>query len=609
MYHQIISYFALLNRRARLEFAALLIPMLLISLFELLSIALIVPFLELALHPPAGSGGMTHDALRFLTILIDPSRDSLIYAGGLLIGVFAFKNFCIFVLNYLIYLVTLRNKAKFDVELFQRFLGTPLETHLSRNSSEAVRDFVTSVGVVFEAIRTILSTVLEVLLMTVVFGLLLVVETNTAIGSAILIGAFSYVLYLILGPRAQKWGHEIWADEAAVIKSINEASDAIREIKVFGCAITLRGDFSRIMFRLASTRTKIGAANQIPKLALESLVVGGFIVVVLLFREAGRSPEEIVNLIGLFGIAALRLMPSANRLVGNLNTIRRATPFLANIRAAQEFRDERNESSTTTGTVEAAIPFKNSIELRGVTYRYPNSDLRAVNDVSLPINRGQFIGLIGASGAGKSTLVDIILGLLRPTEGDILVDGSVIDARGNAWREKVAYVPQNICILDDSVARNIAFGVPGDVIDEAKIRATLKSVGLDDLLGSWPDGLETMLGERGSLLSGGQRQRIGIARALYRDPELLVLDEPTSALDSGSEQLVKSTLQNLVGEKTVVVIAHRLSTVRSADHLVLMDQGRVVEEGGFDELLQRSHLFRDMVAQGNTGPLEGGIPD
>ena len=249
------------------------------------------------------------------------------------------------------------------------------------------------------------------------------------------------------------------------------------------------------------------------------------------------------------------------------------------------------------GGPDAALPFHESLRVEGLGYRYPNAPTQSLDGVTLTIPKNASVGFIGSSGAGKTTIVDVVLGLLTPTEGRVLVDGVDIQDRLSAWQRKIGYIPQSIYLTDDSVRRNVAFGVDADEIDDAAVWAALEAAQLRELVESMEGGLDAIVGERGVRLSGGQRQRIGIARALYHDPEVIVMDEATSALDNRTERNFVEALERLQGERTLLIIAHRLSTVRNCDTLFMLEDGRLVAQGSYDELVARSDAFRAMTAE------------
>jgi ABC-type multidrug transport system fused ATPase/permease subunit len=312
----------------------------------------------------------------------------------------------------------------------------------------------------------------------------------------------------------------------------------------------------------------------LPKLWLEFLAVTSLAILVMTMLAKSRDMTHIVSAVGLFAAAAFRLMPSVNRVLNAVQAIRYGLPVIDVLHAELSLNVPPAPLKRAS-----ALAFRDRIEVELVRYRYPSAKAWALDGLSLAIRRGESVGVIGPSGSGKSTLVDVILGLLTPTDGSVLLDGEDIQADLRGWQDQVGYVPQSVYLTDDSLRRNVAFGLSDTMIDDTAVRRALRAAQLEEFVASLPDGVETMVGERGVRLSGGQRQRIGIARALYHDPPMLVLDEATSALDSVTESGVMDAVTALQGEKTILIVAHRLSTVERCDRLYRLKRGKVVAEG------------------------------
>ena len=309
---------------------------------------------------------------------------------------------------------------------------------------------------------------------------------------------------------------------------------------------------------------------------------------------AGQAPDKILMTLSLFAIVAVRLMPSLNRISTAWGGIKFCAPAFDVIYDDLMYC-ERMDAQHQDLQEEGPILFQDKIEMRDVSFSYENSQTLALKSVSLEILKNTTVGFVGSSGAGKSTTVDIILGLLFPSLGEVLVDG--VDIRGHlqSWQRKIGYIPQMIYLCDDTIKSNIAFGVAPEDIEEEKVWQALRLAQLEDFVRSLPLGLNTVIGERGIRLSGGQRQRISIARALYHDPEVLVMDEATAALDNETERDFMAALDGLSGGKTIIVIAHRLTTVQSCDKIFFLKEGQLVADGKYNELLKDCPQFRDMA--------------
>ena len=345
-------------------------------------------------------------------------------------------------------------------------------------------------------------------------------------------------------------------------------------------------EFSRTYQQYGEANRKYLFINQLPRMIIETMVVSGLLVMIVAKLAMGSTPEEIVPLLGVLALAAFRLMPSANRIVNLFNTIKFQQPLfyelypeLMDIKERQESRKESYYLS-----VQPKLKFEKSIQVNKLRFAYPEGREDVLRDVSFSIGKGDFAGIIGPSGAGKTTFVDILLGLLKPSDGNIQVDGQNIFDNIRSWQANLAYVPQSIYLIDGSVKENIALGVAPENIDNALIEKSLHMAELYDFVselpegtsdyGELPEGMETRVGERGVKLSGGQRQRIGIARALYQQPEVLILDEATSALDNDTEKSITDTILKLKGQITIIAIAHRLSTLAECDYKIEFSEGK-----------------------------------
>lgn len=313
--------------------------------------------------------------------------------------------------------------------------------------------------------------------------------------------------------------------------------------------------------------------QQFPRLWLELLAVSGLTILVISMLAQDRALEAVLPTLGLFAACAFRLMPSINRVLGAVQSLRYGLPVI------DVLHEELNLATPKVAdTPSLSTTFHDVLELCRITYAYPGAVEPALKDISLAIQRGESVGFIGASGAGKSTLVDILLGLLTPDTGEIRVDGKDIQTNLRNWQDQIGYVSQSIFLTDDTLRRNVAFGLPNEEIDDVAVRHAIRAAQLEEFATSLPDGLQTFVGERGVRLSGGQRQRIGIARALYHDPPVLVLDEATSSLDAETERGVMQAITALQGTKTIIIVAHRLSTVDHCNRLYRLHEGRLVED-------------------------------
>jgi len=340
--------------------------------------------------------------------------------------------------------------------------------------------------------------------------------------------------------------------------------------------------------------------SQLPAFAMQALVFGGIMAVLLYFMAEGGGVQTALPMISLYTLAGYRLMPALQAAYGGLSSMRSNQAVLDAVHGelCTPAHDGDRRDGLPPGPVpEAPLGLSDGLRLIGLSYRYPASDRAALNGINLKIRARTRVGLVGPTGSGKTTLVDLILGLLKPEAGALVVDGKPISGRTiRAWQLGVGYVPQQIFLADDSIRANIAFGIPSERIDQAAVERAARTANLHAFVSTeLKDGYATLVGERGIRLSGGQRQRIGIARALYRDPDVLIFDEATAALDNLTEHAVMDAVHALASRKTIILIAHRLSTVRDCDKIFYLQQGRVAAAGTYDELLAESPEFRRLA--------------
>lgn len=483
--------------------------------------------------------------------------------------------------------------VRLSVSLLHGYLRMPYEFHLRRNSSELIRNAYTSVTqLVTFGFAAMVMLASEVLLVVGVITALLVTSPRSTILAVTVIAPVFLVLYRVMRRGMERLGSINQEMSTTALKSLQESLQNVRDIRMLG-----REAFFEARFRDA--RAKLGRVLylrtmliDVPRVTSETvLVVSIVLLLTLTLRLGDRTLDETLAVLGLFGYAGIRLLPSLSRVVGNLNNIRFA-------RAAADDVDTELRAFTREAAPDGSGPrlvLTDAICVAHVSFGFAGMEDLVIDDVDFTIEKGSSIGIVGPTGAGKSTLLDILMGLLEPTSGTVTVDGIDVHRRPRDWQRNLGVVPQTTFLLDASLRNNIALGVPDDEIDEAGIAAAMRVAQIDDFVHSLPEGLATVVGERGVRLSGGQRQRIALARALYRNPQVLVLDEATAALDSVTEAAVIEGLLSEQQDRTLIMIAHRLSTVRRCDDILVMESGRVVDVGSFEELHQRNLLFRELA--------------
>jgi ATP-binding cassette subfamily C protein len=482
------------------------------------------------------------------------------------------------------------SEASIATRLLHRYLTAPYVYHLRRNSAELIRNTTHSAATVSQVVLLSATAALSEAL--VVLGILAVV-IHSAPTVALMTGAVvaaTMVATLRLTQSAHtRWGGRTHRLNGAIMQSLQQSLGGVKEVKVLGREDFFTSAFARRRMELSAIQARRGVLAVAPRLLVETLFVCGVVAVIIALH--GSTQSELVPLLGLFAYAGLRILPSLHWIVYYQNNLRFGAAPLDEVHRDWLDLADFNDPEHT----EDRLTFQDQISLQNVSYSYAGAQGIALEDVDLVIRRGESVGIVGETGAGKSTLVDLILGLLKPTRGSILVDGCDIADRLSSWQRQIGYVPQSIYLMDDTICRNIAFGVEDADIDRERVAAAVRMAQIEEFIESLPAGLDTVVGERGVRMSGGQRQRVAVARALYNDPEVLVFDEATAALDSQTEHELTREIQSLQRKKTLVIIAHRLDTVRHCDRLIFLKQGRVIDVAPFDELRARNAAFRQLA--------------
>ena len=498
-------------------------------------------------------------------------------------------------------------EADVGVRLYKRYLTTPWETVSDRNSSELIRNASVSASHAFlSVIIPGMTIAVEGVLVLAVLAMLVIASPMVALVSFLVIGIASFAYYAVVRRRLTQLGREFQQANFDLLNHLKQGIGSGRELRILGRTEEFVRQMRSARDLYASAQSRRAFLTQLPRYYLELLVVLTVLASVATAFASG-SVEQIAPLMALFGVAALRLMASASRVLSAAQQVRTGLEPLAAVHRDLCTTSEENTASdrpAETAGEEAGPDLASTrvsgISVRSVTFQY-RDDAPALDNVDISIPWGASIGIIGPSGSGKSTLIDILLGLRLPQEGAVEVDGIDIRRDLGRWRSRIGYVPQSVFLTDDTIRRNVAFGLSEETIDDKAVQHALRLANLESFVASLPSGVQTVVGEHGAALSGGQRQRIGIARALYHNPDVLLLDEATSALDNEAENFVIEAVDALRGSKTVVVVAHRLSTVRRCDWLVMLEGGRVLDTGSFDELLQKNPRFVRSVELGIQG--------
>ena len=564
---------------------ALLVLMLVGMLLETFGIGLVIPAISFMMQADIVT---RYPEIKPITnsLNIHSQTELITLAMFGLVSAYLIKNL------FLAFLVWKQTQFAYDVQadisqrLFTTYLRQPYTFHLQRNSAQLVRNVTSEVSLFTGVLTGTLILLTESMVLTGIATLLFIVEPLGALIVVVVLGAAAWGFHCMTGDRISRWGVERQIHDGLRIQHLQQGLGGAKDVKLLGRESDFLVQFRKHNVKSARVWKLQTTLQNFPRLTLEFLAVFGLAVLVLSMLAQGRDITRIVTSLGLFAAAAFRLMPSINRVLSSVQVLGYSLPVVNTLHEEMNLISPEPLAQQTRSHNE----FKHGLSLAGVTYCYPSTKATALQAVSIDIRKGESIGLIGSSGSGKTTLVDVILGLLAPSLGSVKVDGYNIQQDLRAWQDQIGYVSQSIYLTDDTIRRNVAFGLPNEQIDDLAVRRAIKAAQLEDFVSKLPEGIETLVGERGIRLSGGQRQRIGIARALYHDPTVLVLDEATSALDIVTEREVMSAVSALQGSKTIIIVAHRLSTVANCNRLFHLEHGKIVDEGTPAEMLATTKI-------------------
>lgn len=586
----------LFNRRERWQLGVLASAQTVRAFVELVGVASIMPFMSVVADPDLVHTNpylfRVYEALGFTSV-----HSFLIALGVAVIVMLALSNGVSALAQYGLHRFSWGMHHRLSVRLLSGYLAQPYSFFTSKNSASLNKTLLNECQqVIREVMIPMLDLTARTLVILALIILLLIADPLLAVSVALVLGGIYGGIYFAIKRKQRRLGLIRVRSNQERFKVAGEAFGGIKDVKVLERERAFLDRYKPASSRFSRATASNSVMQVLPRYFIEAVAFGGIVLIVIYHLQAGAGVSQILPMVSLYAFAGYRLMPELQSLFSDLTKIR------FNRAALDDLLENYGGLGGGEKPAPEPLPFDERIVFDAVRFSYEGSSRPALDGVSLSIEKNHTIGLVGRSGSGKTTLVDLLLGLYEPDSGQILVDGVPLDETTiSSWRRQVGYVPQHIFLTDDTIAHNIAFGVPQEELDLERVERAARVAHLHDFILALPDGYQTLVGERGVRLSGGQRQRIGIARALYHDPQVLIMDEATSALDGATESAVMEAIRDLSGKKTIILIAHRLTTVEECDRIYVMENGRLADSGSYSELEVRSHAFRRVAQLSPTG--------
>lgn len=585
----------ILDRRDRWQLIGILVLQIIGSMVEVIGLGAIPAFILTLANP---GKILTHNIAGPLLAKfnITTTSELLIWGAITLIVVFVLKNIYLVMVGF-IKANYLRNlQVRYGLELFHRYMYADYIYLLGHNTAELLRNCVTEVSqVVVGILQSTLNLFMDIVLVINISIVLFIMEPLASISTILVIGSISFLFLKFTRRRMEVLGLKAQQARMSIVKAVNQGLNGIKETRIMHAENFFTDSYRKAFKQMShSEKIRVMLSSTIRPL-FETLAVGALLLITVLMYLQSKSLESIIPILSVFSVAMIRLLPAIREITTTISMLRYS---FVSINPIYESRfiplipDFASGTSKQQGDGTDPIEFNHTIRFENLTYTYPSANQPALDNVSLEIKKGEVVAFVGSSGAGKTTLLDLASGLISPQSGKILVDGRDITGNMRQWQKHLGYIPQFIYLADASLRDNILWGIPESGFSEENYLMAIKTAQLESLIQQLPEGNNTMIGERGTRLSGGQRQRIGIARAIFRNPDVLVMDEATASLDTITEQEIASSIDNMKGSRTMFIVAHRLSTVRNSDRIYLMDQGKIIEAGTYEELYERSPQFK-----------------
>ena len=584
------------NRKEKWTVAFLFLLIFIAASLEVLGIGALLPFIALLSKPGLVESNVY---LNKLYRMVDPgtANEFMIWLGFALIAIYIIKNIYMVLVVYTQSRFLNKKYLTLSARLFRSYLYSPYTFHLQRNTAQLLRNLQIINSIIQGIVWPALLIMTEATVMIIICIFLLTTNFISSIIMLTTLGISMFFFYSVVKRKLRLRGEVQKYHSGKTIQQIHQGIGSIKETKVLGREKYFDDLYTFHFKEVAYSSHYQQIISQLPRYYIETVSVTLVLLIMIFLLYRGDSMQSILMTLSVFALAAVRLMPGLVRISKSIGTIRFYIPSLEEV-YADLVKCEKSYNPSLGARKYPAKAKQCRIEFSDVSFRYENAEKDALTNVSLKIAPKKMVGFVGPSGAGKTTIVDVLLGLLSPEKGKVLVDGLDISTGISEWQKRIGYVPQEIYLTDDTIRSNVALALPPSEINDERVWEVLKTAQLDQFVRDLPEGINTLIGEKGARLSGGERQRVGIARALYYDPDVLVLDEATAALDNETEQMFMRSLKNIRGQKTLILIAHRLTTVSSCDEIFFLENGFLRASGKYDELIEKCPEFARMAKNG-----------
>lgn len=586
----------LFNKKERLQIFGLLMAILSMAIAQVAGVASVMPFMDLVMEPEIVNQSQMLNTL-YNYFEFESVNSFTIFIGFIMFFVIVISNVISIFAIWLKTKFVWKNNHHLSMKLLKQYMAKPYSYFLIHNSSDLGKNVLQEIqNLTISYLIQLIDLITYGIVAIAIITLLFITDIKITLAAIFLLGGSYTLIYIITKKRMRIAGKERMQANTMRFKTANEAFSGIKEIKISSRENEFLSRFAVHSSENATLRAWYDIVIRLPRYALEAVAFGGIVLLVLYLIISGENANSVVPIVSLFAFAGYRLMPALQRIFNAASSLTFNTAILDRI---HEDIFEKGEFESLAWPEERPDPleFNNVIKLENIGFSYPDDQEAVLKNINLEIKKHTEIGLAGATGAGKSTLANVILGLLNPDAGKIKIDDIKLNKENiKNWQQNLGYVPQDIYLCDDTILSNIAFGVPEDEIDMEAVKKATKIANIDNFIeNELPQGYNTVVGERGVRVSGGQRQRLGLARALYHDPEVLVLDEATSSLDGATQKAVMEAINNIAKVKTMIIIAHRLSTVQHCDSIYMIEDGEIFDSGTYDELVNNNEAFRKLA--------------